>query len=114
MSRLRRTLMYIGITSLVFALLPWLGLGSYSFSVPGYDFEFPRLELFHNEFLWELLSLPLRCVALIAPLRPLVFFQGEGVITVRPLVVSLFWFLVGILLLWVSLRTLPRPAKNDP
>jgi hypothetical protein len=66
--------------------------------------DIPRLELFHSDLLYDQVSLPVEWVALISPLRPLVYFSGEGVITVRPFVVSLSWLLVGVLCTWIALR----------
>ena len=110
MIRRHRILLIVGITSLVFALLPWLGFGGYAFFVPGTGVELPRLDVLSEEWiplarqLYSVMELPLYLLGEIPPLDDLVFFQGEGRVTVRPFMVFVFWLLVGSASIWIAIR----------
>ncbi len=115
---IRRHLVFlvVGIMSLIFALLPWLGLGGYAFVVPGTDIVPPRLELLSRDSVpmghqvYSVMEFPLHLVALIPPLDDVVYFQGEGVVTVRPFMIFVFWALTGAIFVWIAVRpyVLPR------
>jgi hypothetical protein len=103
----RRIGKILGITSLVMALLPWLGLGGYTFAVPGTGIIVPRLNLindyiFDSGIVWDIVAFPLHIVSWVWPDH--VLFSGEGVATVRPFVVFEFYLLVGVTSLWLSLH----------
>jgi hypothetical protein len=100
----RKRLALVGCVAFGLSLLPWLGLGGYAFVVPGWGIVLPRLHLIHSTFLYDAISIPLQFIALIPPLDDIIYFSGEGRATVRPFVVFLFWFLVGLVCLWIALR----------
>src|SRR5262245_16624737 len=104
MTRWRRILFTAGLASLGISLLPWLGLGGDRFVVPGWNLHVPRFNLFDSDLLYDVVSFPLHLLAEIRPLDDFIYFQGEGRATVRPFVVFLFWLLLAILFLWLSLR----------
>ncbi len=67
--------------SLVICALPWLGLVSYAFVIPGWDVPLPRLhQLLGPRALYELVGPPSPFHALVQPLNHLVYFEGEGVL----------------------------------
>src|SRR5262249_46656121 len=93
----RRFFKLVGVLSFAVSALPWIGLGVFAFVIPGWDIVVPRLELFHSDMLYELLAFPLDIIALIPPFDEFVYFEGEGPARVRPFVVFLFYFLIGML-----------------
>lgn len=119
MSRRHRVFLVVGIVSLIFALLPWLGFGPYAFVVPGTDIFPPRLDVLASdpgEFvrpvfsaIYTAMEFPLYLVALIPPLDDAVYFQGEGRAAVRPFMVFVFWFVVGVTFVWFAIRPLVLP-----
>lgn len=64
----------------------------------------PRLDLIHSSSLYEIVAVPLHLLALVPPLDAFIYFTGEGVATVRPFAVWLFWFLVGSACVWLACR----------
>jgi hypothetical protein len=104
MNKLRKTLVLIGVFSLSIAATPWFGLGGYAFNIPGWGTQLPRLNVLDSRVLYDLVCFPLHFVALIPPMDDVVYFQGEGVVPVRPFMVFLFWLLVGIVAFLISLR----------
>lgn len=85
-------------------------MGSYSFIIPGTDVILPRFELiseFSNPLgpqIYSLMELPLQLLAIIPWFDDVIFFQSEGVVTVRLFMIFLFWFLFSLLLFWIRFR----------
>lgn len=110
MTARHRISLAMGVMSFVFAALPWLGFGAYAFAVPGGGLV-PRLsvvnetDFYGGRLLYHAIESPLHLVGFIPPLGDLVFFAGEGVVTVRPFMVFVFWLIVGIGLTWIAVRS---------
>ena len=111
MTVLHRISLAVGIVSLVLATLPWLGFGAYAFAVPGGGLV-PRLSVVNEtdipcgRLLYGVMETPLQLLGTIPPIGDFVFFAGEGIVTVRPFMVFVFWLIVGILMTWIAVRPL--------
>tara|TARA_A100001391_G_scaffold196796_1_gene175972 strand:- start:93 stop:488 length:396 start_codon:yes stop_codon:yes gene_type:complete len=111
-----RILLAIGLVSLVFAALPWLGFGCCAFAVPGIDMLVPRLSILNEtrfpcgRLLYDLIEAPLQILGLISPIGDLVFYSGEGIVRVRPFMIFVFWLLAGMLAVWVAVRPTVMPG----
>jgi len=79
--------------------LPWLGLGRYTFSDIS-DNIWPRLEIFHIDFLYEFLSIPIRIIVELGLLDQLFLFNDGR--TIKPFMVFIFYFVSGITSLLIS------------
>ena len=83
--------------------------------MPGTDIFPPRLELLSRDSvplgrqIYSVMEFPLHLVGGIPPLGDLVFFQGEGVVTVRPFMIFVFWFLMGATFIWIAIRPFVLP-----
>jgi hypothetical protein len=111
---LKRLSFWLGIGLVVVGLLPWLGLGGYSFVIPYWNTPLPRLELFDSEGLYDLIVVPLHILGSVPGLDSIIFFDGEGVVTVRPFIASLFYQFLGTAsLLMSSLRVRRRPQSGN-
>ena len=92
-----RALGWLGCFCCIVAMLPWLGVGGYAFSTPVVHVLLPRLSLFPPcPTIYHIISAPLHLLGKLPVLDQLVFFQGEGLVTVRPFSVALFWMLLAI------------------
>ena len=83
----------------IFALMPWLGVGPYAFTVPGWNIMVPRLDIVPYSIskpLFNVISLPLFIIGEIPYLDRFVFFSGEGNVAARPFVAFIFWFLTSL------------------
>lgn len=91
------------VVSLVFSILPLLGLGSGTFLYPNADIP---LKTFNIEppivlrslpkFLYRAAELPLQLATLVPGVSQIVYFPGEGVASVQPYFVFVFWFSMSI------------------
>jgi len=100
----RSILLSAGTVSLCISLLPWLGLGGFYFCVPGWTGELPRLHWIQSIELYRLLSVPFEFIGTMIPFGDVVFFPGEGIATVQPFYLFLFYHLLGWFLVWIALR----------
>ncbi|WP_145290081.1 hypothetical protein [Rosistilla oblonga] len=126
MTTRHRVLLPIGIVSLVFAALPWLGFGCCAFVVPGFDIMVPRLSVLNEthipcgQIIYGVAEMPLQILGLIPPIGDLVFYSGEGVVRVRPFMIFVFWLIAGMLAFWVAARPAVMPSvyghlrRNSP
>lgn len=77
-------------------------MGSYAFVIPGTDIFLPRLNLISKwtlpfgRQLYFVMEFPLQLLGLIPFVHQIIFFSGEGVLTVRPFMIFVFWFLAGV------------------
>ena len=116
MTTRHRVLLPIGIVSLVFAALPWLGFGCCAFVVPGFDIKVPRLSVLNEtnipcgQMIYGVAEMPLQILGLIPPFGDLVFYSGEGVVRVRPFMIFVFWLIAGMLAVWVAARPAVMPS----
>lgn len=81
-------------------------MGGYAFFIPNTDIELPRLDLISRHsfpganLLYLFLAAPLHVLGYTVPgVADWVFFGGEGIVTVRPFMIFVFWFVVGVALL---------------
>jgi len=108
------------------ALLPWLGLGHGSMIVVGIgDRLLPTVSLpeaLQTPFsvLYDIAETPFRIVFPNGnDLEEFIYFQGEGLVTVRPFVVFLFWlglclaFGMSITTSFLNRRRATAPARID-
>jgi hypothetical protein len=100
----------IGIACLLISSLPWLGLAQvYYLILPGYDVRLPRLEVIDSDTLYKALCVPLDQLARIPPFDEIVFIPrgGPRIVgypRVYPFMLFLFYFLVGVIGVWLALR----------
>lgn len=125
--RWSRFYLVAGVGCLIFSSLPWLGFGSYAFCLPYTDIFLPRLHLISRDsfpgadLLYSFLAAPLHLLGDTVPgVGYWVFFRGEGIVTARPFMIFVFWFLVGLFLVlrsWRLARRVPRipqkPMENQ-
>ena len=110
MTMLQRIMLGLGGIALVFALLPWLGFGGYAFVIPGTGIHPPRLSVLNESTLpfgaslYRLMEAPLHLAGCLPFIDDIVFFTGEGVVTVHPFMIFVFWVITSIALTWVAVR----------
>lgn len=116
--------MFSGVMSLIASALPWLGFGKgYTFHIPLTDYVAPRLDLFYwqptfpERLLYAVMEFPLHILGLFVPMG-LVYFDDEGPVTVKPFTVFVFWFALGLFLVWASMQASRHqptgPDTNQP
>ncbi len=89
--------------SMGFATLPWLGFGHSSFEVmgipglPSPTVDLPQMIYHYLGWIYWLAETPLYVVSGFSDeLRQVIWHAGEGLVLVRPFVVFIFWFGVGL------------------
>ncbi len=113
MTNLRQIMFWFGCALLLVATLPLLGVGRGVFFIPGVQVVVPRAQLFaEHEALRRLVELPLRKLVEFFPsLAQFVYFPGEGVITMEPFAMTLFYSSFGSALMLFALCPM-NPMKK--
>lgn len=99
-TRLKSSLfLWQGAVLIFLSSLPWIGLGKYTFSDMSGTI-WPRLEILHLDFLYELLCIPIKLLIEFGIAETFfVFSDGKSI---RPFMLFVFYLIMGIISLLVG------------